>query len=158
MTHLVQPLFCLRFKSVSRVRNAPKGIRVIDFVDRDPLAGFCLATALLWHTGDGAYGAGNVFKLIPFNDGWVYTSLDDFTGTSGSDGAYPDSTLVLDANGNVYGTASEGAINDAGTVFDITPLTALLSRVWSFRAPRGNFGPCPPLRIWFLLITSLMLS
>ncbi len=69
--------------------------------------------------GDGPYGEGSVFKLTPSNGAWVYTSLHDFTG--GSDGGYPVGTLVLDANGNLYGTASLGGQYGYGVVFKITP-------------------------------------
>ena len=71
--------------------------------------------------GDGAYGYGNVFKLTRSNGGWTYTSLHDFTGQGGSDGAFPQGGLVLGANGSIYGTASQGGINNNGTVFEITP-------------------------------------
>ena len=67
----------------------------------------------------GAYGGGTVFRLSPGNNGWTYTSLHDFTGQSDSGGAFPDSTLIFDAAGNLYGTASEGGINNNGTVFEI---------------------------------------
>ncbi len=68
---------------------------------------------------------GTVFKLTPTNGSWIYTSLHDFTG--GSDGAYPVGTLVFDANGNLYGTASQGGDlskcggKGCGVVFKITP-------------------------------------
>ena len=78
---------------------------------------------------DGAYGYGNVFKLMPSNGSWAYTSLYDFTG--GSDGANPYSSLVLDAQGNLYGTTYTGGqsgedclLNETytcGVVFEITP-------------------------------------
>lgn len=71
--------------------------------------------------GGGAYGAGTVFKLTRASVGWVYTSLHDFTGQGGSDGAFPVSSLIFDANGNLYGTASEGGTGNNGTVFEITP-------------------------------------
>jgi uncharacterized repeat protein (TIGR03803 family) len=64
---------------------------------------------------------GSVFKLTPSNGGWIYTDLHDFTG--GSDGAYPVSNVVLDANGNLYGTASEGGAGcraGCGVVWEIT--------------------------------------
>ena len=67
----------------------------------------------------GAYGGGNVFKLTHGIGGWTYTSLYDFTG--GSDGANPISTLVFDANGNLYGTAAYGGAYGNGVVFEITP-------------------------------------
>ncbi len=81
------------------------------------------ATGSLYGTtqGDGAYGAGNVFRLTPGADGWTYTSLHDFSGQSDPTGAFPKSALVIDASGNIYGTASEGGASNAGTVFEITP-------------------------------------
>lgn len=54
----------------------------------------------------GAFGHGSVFKLIRVNGSWTYTSLHDFSG--GSDGAQPAGSVVVDANGNVYGTALAG--------------------------------------------------
>lgn len=55
---------------------------------------------------DGAYLAGNVFKLTSTQNGWVYTSLHDFTG--GGDGGYPWSNVTLDPDGNLYGTTEFG--------------------------------------------------
>ena len=75
--------------------------------------------------GDGAYGKGSVFKLTLSGGVWTYTSLHDFT--DGSDGGHPYSSLVFDANGNLYGTASSGGQaapmcgDGCGVVFEITP-------------------------------------
>lgn len=72
---------------------------------------------------DGANSYGSVFKLAPSNGGWIYTSLHEFTG--GSDGGFPYSNLVFDANGNLYGTASAGGTgpctNGCGVIFEIMP-------------------------------------
>ncbi len=77
---------------------------------------------------DGAHGYGSVFKLSPSANGWIYNDLYDFTG--GSDGANPVSNVVIDAQGNLYGTASNGGDNSkcvreynrgCGTVWEITP-------------------------------------
>jgi uncharacterized repeat protein (TIGR03803 family) len=76
---------------------------------------------------DGAYGGGSVFKLTPSADGWTYTSLHDFRG--GSDGGNPFGNVVLDASGNVYGTAGVGGLSGGceglgcGVVWKITPNT-----------------------------------
>src|SRR5208282_218554 len=68
---------------------------------------------------DGANNAGSVFKLTPSGNSWTYTSLHDFTG--GSDGGKPYCNVVLDANGNLYGTASVGGTQGVGVVWEITP-------------------------------------
>jgi len=76
----------------------------------------------------GAYGAGAVFRLTPSANGWTYNSLHDFT--FGDDGGLPESSLVLDEGGNIYGTASSGGSGGGencypnegcGVVFEITP-------------------------------------
>ena len=66
----------------------------------------------------GAYGYGSVFRLTPSNGSWVYTDLHDFT--NGSDGSFPVGGVTLDANGNLYGTTTNGGAG-LGTVFEITP-------------------------------------
>jgi len=55
---------------------------------------------------DGSSPYGNVFQMTPSNGGWSYSSLHSFTG--GSDGGTPYSTVVMDASGNLYGTAYQG--------------------------------------------------
>jgi hypothetical protein len=67
---------------------------------------------------------GSVFKLTPTEGGWVYTDLHDFTG--GSDGGNPLGSLILDLQGNLYGTAAFGGSTQrcslgCGVVFEITP-------------------------------------
>jgi uncharacterized repeat protein (TIGR03803 family) len=66
---------------------------------------------------DGAYSEGSVFELSTTN-GW-YTELYDFTG--GSDGARPMSIVIMDANGNLYGTTVYGGSSGNGVVWEITP-------------------------------------
>jgi len=68
---------------------------------------------------DGAHGLGNVFKLANTQNGWVYTSLYDFTG--GSDGSEPVSNVAFDANGNLYGTTEYGGSSNRGVVWMIKP-------------------------------------
>ena len=70
--------------------------------------------------GNGAYCYGSVFKLSPSKGGqWTYTSLHDFTG--GSDGASPGGNVIIDASGNLYGTAYIGGANGLGVVWETTP-------------------------------------
>ena len=71
--------------------------------------------------GAGAceYGCGTVFKLAPSVGAWVYSLLYKFTG--GTDGAQPYDGVILDRNGNLYGTASAAGARGQGVVFEITP-------------------------------------
>ncbi len=64
---------------------------------------------------DGTYG--NVFKLTPSGDSWIYTDLHEFNQ---HDGAKPFGSVALDAHGNLYGTTSE-ASSSWGEVWGITP-------------------------------------
>jgi uncharacterized repeat protein (TIGR03803 family) len=61
----------------------------------------------------GRSGQGEVFKLAPSNGGWIYTSF----GFDGSDGAGPTGSVILDADGNIYGTTTVGY----GEVWEVTP-------------------------------------
>jgi uncharacterized repeat protein (TIGR03803 family) len=54
----------------------------------------------------GANGYGSIFKLTLTTTGWSYSSMHDFTG--GTDGANPQGPLVLDRDGNLYGSALAG--------------------------------------------------
>jgi uncharacterized repeat protein (TIGR03803 family) len=68
----------------------------------------------------GTYGNGAVFELTPNSDGtWTENTIYSFTG--GSDGGNPYDCVVIDAAGNLYGTANQGGAYGGGTVFTLTP-------------------------------------
>ncbi len=58
--------------------------------------------------------AGSVFKVDPTGQ---ETILYNFTGAS--DGDFPESGLIRDAHGNLYGTTFDGGSQSAGTVFKV---------------------------------------
>ncbi len=68
---------------------------------------------------EGQYGYGSVFTLVPANGSWLYRDLHDFYDQS--DGGLLFDGLVLDSQGNVYGTAYVGGTYGYGVVFEITP-------------------------------------
>jgi uncharacterized repeat protein (TIGR03803 family) len=69
--------------------------------------------------GGARCSCGVANKLAPNGDGtWSYTVLHQFTGFDGSD---PDANLILDDQGNLYGTTAIGGPGGAGVVFEITP-------------------------------------
>jgi uncharacterized repeat protein (TIGR03803 family) len=83
----------------------------------------------------GAYGSGTVFKITPSG---TLTTLYSFCSKSGcTDGSNPSSALIQYANGDLYGTTSEGGANgNRGTVFKIT-LGGELTTLYSF-CPKGD--------------------
>ncbi len=83
--------------------------------------------------GGGASGWGTVFQVTP--DGMI-KPLYVFQG--GSDGGNPQSTLVQDSQGILYGTTMEGGINDNGTVFQITT-NGNLTTLYSFHGDDGRW-------------------
>jgi uncharacterized repeat protein (TIGR03803 family) len=63
-------------------------------------------------------GCGTVFELTPGTGGkWTEKILHEFNGT---DGDLPDSSLILDAAGNLYGTTFGGGAPGYGLVFQLT--------------------------------------
>ncbi|MGA8491093.1 MAG: choice-of-anchor tandem repeat GloVer-containing protein [Terriglobales bacterium] len=69
-------------------------------------------------TGDDCEDNGTVFRLAPGqNDSWTYSALYRFRG--GNDGAEPNSSLISDVAGNLYGTTAAGGVFRRGTVFEL---------------------------------------
>ena len=78
-------------------------------------------------TGSCQVGCGTVFELSPNGNGaWTKTTLHSFQGGAG-DGASPDSALLIDSAGNLYGTTAVGGSYycyskpTCGTVFEMSP-------------------------------------
>jgi uncharacterized repeat protein (TIGR03803 family) len=68
----------------------------------------------------GTYDLGTVFELTPaVGGGWAEKVLHSFGG-SGSDGIEPQSSLLIDGAGNLYGTCGGGTYHK-GMVFELTP-------------------------------------
>ncbi len=75
----------------------------------------------------GAADLGTVFKMTPLGE---LTTLIEFTGNGATNkGAYPETSLVLAADGNFYGTTTSGGASNFGTVFKMTPQGALTTLV-----------------------------
>ena len=60
----------------------------------------------------GAFGKGTAFELSPAGASWTKTILYNFAGKGG--GTHPQTGLVMDAAGNLYGSATYG-------VFQLSP-------------------------------------
>jgi uncharacterized repeat protein (TIGR03803 family) len=87
----------------------------------------------------GTSNGGTVFVLNrpPSNDGnWTESILWNFS-TKGTDGNGPFGGVVMDASGNLYGTAAAGGAYQHGTAFELTPPANvggkwIRSVLWSF--------------------------
>ncbi|MGD0192852.1 MAG: choice-of-anchor tandem repeat GloVer-containing protein [Rhizomicrobium sp.] len=64
-------------------------------------------------SGGGANGYGTIFKYESNGTLKVLYSFRD-----GNDGGYPLADLISDPKGNLYGSASQGGVGGAGTVFE----------------------------------------
>jgi uncharacterized repeat protein (TIGR03803 family) len=88
-----------------------------------PLAGLIFdASGNLYSTtsAGGTHYRGTVFELTPGGGGkWTETVLHSFG--KGVDGQSPQASLILAANGKLYGTTEEGGLFGVGTVFALTP-------------------------------------
>jgi uncharacterized repeat protein (TIGR03803 family) len=62
---------------------------------------------------------GVVFELSPGSRGWIEHVLHRF-GT-GYDGSGPGGTLILDAEGNIYGATVFGGTDGSGTIYKLSP-------------------------------------
>jgi uncharacterized repeat protein (TIGR03803 family) len=69
----------------------------------------------------GVYNNGMVFELVRGAGGsWTEKDLHDLNG-SALDGTSPETGLVFDKAGNLYGTTFQGGAYDSGTVYELTP-------------------------------------
>jgi uncharacterized repeat protein (TIGR03803 family) len=82
------------------------------------------AGALYSTTSSGGFtGNGTIFKLTPPSEGqtnWSETVLYSFLGVAATDGSSPQSGLVFDASGNLYGNTTAGGAC-CGEVFEASP-------------------------------------
>jgi len=94
-------------------------------------------------TAGGTGSEGTVYELSPNGSGgWTESVLVNF---SGSNGANPSCTLLIDAEGNLYGTAPYGGANEEGLVFELSPSSG---GTWTETA-LYNFGQAPDVQLPF---------
>jgi uncharacterized repeat protein (TIGR03803 family) len=83
-------------------------------------SGTLYGTTIAGGSGNGCdnevEGCGTVFQLTPKGREKVLYSFQ-----AGTDGAYPEGSLTIDAAGNLYGTTTEGGVSGHGTIFRVAP-------------------------------------
>ena len=86
-------------------------------------------------------GCGTVYKLSNSGGSWTETVLYQFLGTS--DGAFPNSGVVFDTSGNLYGTTFAGGSHNDGTVFQLKPSGSGWTKntLYTFQGQSDGEGP-----------------
>jgi uncharacterized repeat protein (TIGR03803 family) len=92
----------------------------------------------------GSNGNGTIFRFD--TDQNLVTLIHSFNATdsfgSNADGQFPEAGLVQDSAGFLYGTATSGGTNGAGTVFEISTNGGTFATLHSF-SDTGNDGAQP---------------
>jgi uncharacterized repeat protein (TIGR03803 family) len=71
-------------------------------------------------TCGGAFNSGVVFKLAPDSNGDWHEALLYSFGAFWNDGQLPEAGVVLDENGNIFGTTWRGGSKGGGVVFELS--------------------------------------
>ena len=101
-----------RFQPEQGDGSTPNGALILD------AKGNIYGTTTQGGTGSCNGGCGTAFEMTPAKDGsWNERVLYSFAG--GDDGSFPYAGLLFGANGDMYGTTSEGGPNNNGTVFQL---------------------------------------
>ena len=86
----------------------------------------------------GSGNFGTVFQLTPSGSGWTHQILYSFQDLA--DGKLPNSGVILDSSGNLYGTTVFGGTGLGGTVFQLSPSGGS----WTFKLVYGLVGNAGP--------------
>ncbi len=88
---------------------------------------------------NGWSGCGTIFKVTSTGEEAVLYSF--CSQTNCSDGAHPDGVLIMDSQGNLYGTTFYGGAFSGGTVFKLDPATGVETVLYSFAGGSDGQGP-----------------
>src|SRR5579872_79907 len=114
-----------------------------------PTEGSWIQAGLSWdNSGDlwgvaadgGAYGFGSVFQLAATPNGWMFQPIHSFDNL---DGDQPESNVVIDSSGTVYGTTVYGGAYDGGTLWRLKQIDGAWqeSVIHSFTGTRDGGQP-----------------
>jgi uncharacterized repeat protein (TIGR03803 family) len=98
-------------------------------------------------TGVIADSSGNLFGVAvqggPANAGVVFevaagsNTITDLASFTGPNGGHPESNLILDSSGTLYGTTFDGGPSNAGTVFKVVKGSGTVTTLASFNGSNG---------------------
>ncbi len=108
----------------------------------EPEAGLIFdAAGNLYGTTAHGGGAAAVFELMPSNGGWTFSQIYAFGGSRMHQG--PLSDLVMDGAGNLYGTAYDLGLHNAGLVYELSPSNGgwIFTDLYDFPGGGGDASP-----------------
>jgi len=70
-------------------------------------------------------GEGVVWEVSPSGTSYTFSVLAGFSNAT-ADGGLPDAGVIVEAHGNLFGTASSGGQFDHGAVFELSPTTSTI--------------------------------
>jgi len=111
-------------KDTNRLNHFPVGNRPVATLVQGTDGHFYGTTKHSTLEGSPYYGT--VFRIAANG---AFAQLYAFDEFQPQDGWYPEASLIQGSDGNFYGTASGGGLNDLGTVFRITPAGAMTTLV-----------------------------
>ena len=85
-------------------------------------------------TWDNANGDGAVFEIVAGSS--TITTLASFDGTNG---ASPEASLLMDSNGDLFGTTYNGGPGGYGTVFELPAESDTITALASFNGTNGEY-------------------
>jgi uncharacterized repeat protein (TIGR03803 family) len=86
-------------------------------------------------TNDGLLGYGTVFEIV--HGSGVITTLASFNDTNGEN---PESSLIEDSSGNLFGDTTAGGVSNDGTVFEVAKGSGAISTLASFNGTNGELA------------------
>ena len=86
----------------------------------------------------GTFGYGTIFKIAA--NSHIFSTLFSFNHANG---ANPESDLIVDASGDLFGTAFSGGLHDAGTVFELPVNSNSLITLHDFSVVDGQLPEAP---------------
>jgi uncharacterized repeat protein (TIGR03803 family) len=91
-------------------------------------------------TTNGSSGRGGIFEF--YSSSSTLTTLASFMGSNGS---RPLGTLIMDEDGNLFGTTSTGGSRGLGTVFELSATSSSIVTLYSFQKSSTGAYPTGPL-------------
>ncbi|MBV9063745.1 MAG: hypothetical protein JOY77_12580 [Alphaproteobacteria bacterium] len=112
-------------------------------IGANPAGGLLLDSAghLYGTAPSGGTGFGTVYELSLSGGKWTPSLLYAFCAQSGcNDGVSPESALIIDTAGNLYGVTPRGGANGGGVAFELSPTggTWQLKVLYAFCAQGGS--------------------